>query len=129
MWTDLKRTSSTSVPTVIPNRATETQAADDEVVVSSKDFSQWGSTFYVIPDADFLPTISVTYDVEFTAEDGSTVVTRNDVTSSIILNKKNFSGLASGKTAMISPIRILIQPRYLYVLADEDAYTGHLLIE
>lgn len=129
LWTDLKRTSSTSVPTVIPNRATETQAADDEVVVSSKDFSQWGSTFYVIPDADFLPTISVTYDVEFTAEDGSTVVTRNDVTSSIILNKKNFSGLASGKTAMISPIRILIQPRYLYVLADEDAYTGHLLIE
>lgn len=30
---------------------------------------------------------------------------------------------------MINPIRILIQPRYLYVLADEDAYTGQLLID
>ena len=30
---------------------------------------------------------------------------------------------------MIQPIQILIQPRYLYVMADEDAYTGRLLLE
>lgn len=128
-WTDLKRTSSDGEQTAIPNKTAETQTADEELAVSSKDFSQWGTAFYVIPDAQFLPTISVTYDVELTAEDGSTVITRKDVTSTIVLNKKNFTGLSTGKTAMISPIRILIQPRYLYVLADEDAYTGHLLID
>lgn len=128
-WTDLKRTSSDGEQTAIPNKTAETQTADEELAVSSKDFSQWGTAFYVIPDAQFLPTISVTYDVELTAEDGSTVITRKGVTSTIVLNKKNFTGLSTGKTAMISPIRILIQPRYLYVLADEDAYTGHLLID
>lgn len=128
-WTDLKRTSSDGEQTAIPNKTAETQTADEELAVSSKDFSQWGTAFYVIPDQQFLPTISVTYDVELTAEDGSTVITRKDVTSTIVLNKKNFTGLSTGKTAMISPIRILIQPRYLYVLADEDAYTGHLLID
>lgn len=128
-WTDLKRTSSDGEQTAIPNKTAETQTADEELAVSSKDFSQWGTAFYVIPDQQFLPTISVTYDVELTAEDGSTVITRKGVTSTIVLNKKNFTSLSTGKTAMISPIRILIQPRYLYVLADEDAYTGHLLIE
>lgn len=65
--------------------------------------------------------------MELIAKDGTTVVTRKDVTSNIVLNKGNFSSLATGKTAMIN--RILIQPRYLYVLADQDAYTGHLLID
>lgn len=128
-WTNLKRTSSDGEQTAIPNKTAETQTADEELAVSSKDFSQWGTAFYVIPDQQFLPTISVTYDVELTAEDGSTVITRKGVTSTIVLNKKNFTSLSTGKTAMISPIRILIQPRYLYVLADEDAYTGHLLID
>ena len=71
----------------------------------------------------------MTYDVELIAEDGTTMVTRKNVTSVITLNKDNFGNLTTGKTAMISPIRILIQPRYLYVLADQDAYTGHLLID
>lgn len=128
-WSDLQRKSTADVATPLPNKATDTQTTDDEVVVSTGDFTQWGTAFYVIPDPDFKPTISVTYDVEFTAEDGSTIITRKDVTSTIVLNKTNFSSLATGKTAMINPIRILIQPRYLYVLADEDAYTGHLLIE
>ena len=57
------------------------------------------------------------------------MVTRKNVTSVITLNKDNFGNLTTGKTAMINPIRILIQPRYLYVLADQDAYTGHLLID
>lgn len=128
-WSDLQRKSTADAPAPLPNKATDTQATDDEVVVSTNDFTQWGTAFYVIPDAQFLPTITVTYDVEFKAEDGTTVITRKGVQSTIVLNKKNFTSLATGKTAMISPIRILIQPRYLYVLADEDAYTGHLLIE
>lgn len=128
-WNDIQRTSLTDTPTPLPNKTTDTQTTDNELVVSTNDFSQWGTAFYVIPDLQFLPTISVTYDVELMVENDSTIITRKGVKSSIILNKQNFTSLATGKTAMISPIRILIQPRYLYVLADEDAYTGHLLID
>lgn len=96
---------------------------------SIKDYTQWGPAFYTIPDKNFTPTIKVTYDVVFKDEKQQEVITRKDVTSSIVLNEKNFESLKQGVTAMIYPIRILIQPRYLYVLADEDAYTGHLLID
>ena len=65
----------------------------------------------------------------FKDENQKEVITRKGVTSAIELNEKNFESLKQGVTAMIYPIRILIQPRYLYVLADEDAYTGHLLID
>lgn len=100
-----------------------------ETVVTSTDYAQWGGTFYTIPYAAFEPTIQVTYDVEMKAQDGTTIVTRKDVTSSIVLNKSNFGSFNSSATATIYPIRILIQPRYLYVLTDQDAYTGHLLID
>lgn len=100
-----------------------------ETVVTSTDYAQWGGTFYTIPYATFEPTIQVTYDVEMKTQDGTTIVTRKDVTSSIILNKSNFGSFNSSATATIYPIRILIQPRYLYVLTDQDAYTGHLLID
>ena len=99
---------------------------------SIKDYTQWGPAFYTIPDKNFTPTIKVTYDVVFKDENQKEVITRKDVTSAIELNEKNFESLKNqkqGVTAMIYPIRILIQPRYLYVLADEDAYTGHLLID
>ena len=99
---------------------------------SIKDYTQWGAAFYTIPDKKFTPTIKVTYDVVFKDEKQQEVITRKDVTSAIELNEKNFESLKNqkqGVTAMIYPIRILIQPRYLYVLADEDAYTGHLLID
>lgn len=99
---------------------------------SIKDYTQWGAAFYTIPDKNFTPTIKVTYDVVFKDEKQQEVITRKDVTSAIELNEKNFESLKNqkqGVTAMIYPIRILIQPRYLYVLADEDAYTGHLLID
>lgn len=105
---------------------------DDEeqtLLVTSAGYTQWGEAFYCIPDASFLPTITVNYDVEFVDEDGATIVTRKDVTSTIVLNRTNFSGLTAGGIAMVNPVRILIQPRYLYVMADEDAYTGHLLVE
>ena len=96
---------------------------------SITDYTQWGAAFYTIPDKNFTPTIKVTYDVVFKDENQKEVITRKDVTSAIELNEKNFETLKQGVTAMIYPIRILIQPRYLYVLADEDAYTGHLLID
>lgn len=99
---------------------------------SIKDYTQWGPAFYTIPDKKFTPTIEVTYDVVFKDEKQQEVITRKGVISAIELNEKNFESLKNqkqGVTAMIYPIRILIQPRYLYVLADEDAYTGHLLID
>ena len=79
-------------------------------------------------DLAFVPTIAVTYDVILKDEKGKTV-TRQDVTSTIILGNKYFETLNPAQTAAIYNINILIQPRYLYVLADQDAYTGHLLIQ
>lgn len=111
------------------SESTESSATSSSLVVTSTDYAQWGGTFYTIPYAAFEPTIQVTYDVEMKAQDGTTIVTRKDVTSSIILNKSNFGSFNSSATATIYPIRILIQPRYLYVLSDQDAYTGHLLID
>ena len=120
-WTDITLQIFTNDnPVIIPFK---------ETVVTSTDYAQWGGTFYTIPYAAFEPTIQVTYDVEMKAQDGTTIVTRKDVTSSIILNKSNFGSFNSSATATIYPIRILIQPRYLYVLTDQDAYTGHLLID
>lgn len=120
-WTDITlQTFTNDNPVNIPFK---------ETVVTPTDYAQWGGTFYTIPYAAFEPTIQVTYDVEMKAQDGTTIVTRKDVTSSIILNKSNFGSFNSSATATIYPIRILIQPRYLYVLSDQDAYTGHLLID
>lgn len=119
-WTDITlQTSTNDNPVIIPYKET----------VVTTDYAQWGETFYTIPYAAFEPTIQVTYDVEMKAQDGTTIVTRQNVTSSIVLNKSNFGSFNSSATATIYPIRILIQPRYLYVLTDQDAYTGHLLID
>ena len=106
-----------------------TAGSSEDLVVTSQDYSQWGATFYTIPDSKFNPTITVTYDVELTAENGNTVVTRKNITSDITFNKANFDKLTTGGMALVNSIRILIQPRYLYVLGDDDAYTGHLLVE
>lgn len=129
-WSDVQR--APFVDTPIPYKGYDSKAYDDATqtaIVTSEGYTQWGSDFFTIPDADFTPKIKVTYDVELIAEDGKTMVTRKNATSVITLNKENFGNLTTGKTAMINPIRILIQPRYLYVLADQDAYTGHLLID
>ena len=128
-WSDIQR--APFVDTPIPYKGYDSETYDDATqtaIVTSAGYTQWGADFYTIPDADFQPVITVKYDVELIAEDHTTVVSRKDVTSVITLNKDNFGNLTTGKTAMINPIRILIQPRYLYVLADQDAYTGHLLI-
>ena len=131
-WTNLskKNFSATDIP--IPYKESTDKASDNNtktVIVNNDGYTPWGDTFYVIPDQDFHPTISVTYDTEFLDQNGETVVTRKEVTSIIVLNKDNFDKLVTTETAIIHPIRILIQPRYLYVLTDQDAYTGHLLVE
>lgn len=129
-WSDVQRAEFVDTP--IPYKGYGSETYDDATqtaIVTSAGYTQWGSDFFTIPDAGFTPKIKVTYDVELIAEDGTTVVTRKNATSVITLNKDNFGNLTTGKTAMINPIRILIQPRYLYVLADQDAYTGHLLID
>ncbi len=132
-WT-VNRQAVKDAPIAYANNSTDKDATayDDKtqsITVTADGYKQWGGTFYVIPDAQFRPTISVTYDVVLTAQDSTTVTTRKNVTSNILLNTKNFDNLTIGSTATVNPIRILIQPRYLYVLADDDAYTGHLLID
>lgn len=122
-----------TAPFEIPNKDNKDDTNTKSILLdnSIKDYTQWGPAFYTIPDKKFTPTIKVTYDVIF-KDEKQQVITRKEVTSAIVLNEENFESLKNqkqGVTAMIYPIRILIQPRYLYVLADEDAYTGHLLID
>ena len=120
-----------TAPFEIPNKDNKDDTKTKSILLdnSIKDYTQWGPAFYTIPDKKFTPTIEVTYDVVF-KDEKQEVITRKEVTSAIVLNEENFASLKNqGVTAMIYPIRILIQPRYLYVLADEDAYTGHLLID
>lgn len=105
-----------------------TPGANESMVIDDSKYHRWGTTFYAIADASFVPTIAVTYDVILKDEKGETV-TRQDVTSTIILGNTYFETLNPAQTAAIYNINILIQPRYLYVLADQDAYTGHLLIQ
>lgn len=111
-------------PVSIPYQNTSSPSLE----ISSTEYKPWGDIFYTIPLATFQPSINVTYDVKMT-QDGKTPITRKDVTSSILLNKDNFSNINTGSTATINSIRILIQPRYLYVMSDQDAYTGYLLID
>lgn len=92
-------------------------------------FHRWGATFYAPSTTLFVPTIAVTYDVTMADEKGTEVITRKDVTSTIILNQQYFSTLKPESTATIYPINILIQPRFLYVLADQDAWSGFLLVD
>ena len=105
-----------------------TPGANESMDIDDSKYHRWGTTFYAIADASFVPTIAVTYDV-ILKDEKEKMVTRQDVTSTIILGNKYFETLNPAQTAAIYNINILIQPRYLYVLADQDAYTGHLLIQ
>lgn len=126
IWKDIAtRTYTKDDPVIIPYQNTSSPSLE----ISSTEYQPWGDIFYTIPLATFQPSINVTYDVKMTAQDGTTPITRKDVTSSILLNKDNFSNINTGSTATINSIRILIQPRYLYVMSDQDAYTGYLLID
>lgn len=126
IWKDIAtRTYTKDAPVSIPYKNTSSPSLE----ISSTEYQPWGDIFYTIPLATFQPSINVTYDVKMTTQDGKTPITRKDVTSSILLNKDNFGNINTGSTATINSIRILIQPRYLYVMSDQDAYTGYLLID
>lgn len=126
VWENIAtRTYTKDAPVSIPYQNTSSSSLE----ISSTEYQPWGDIFYTIPLATFQPTINVTYDVKMTTQDGKTPITRENVTSSILLNKDNFSNINTGSTATINSIRILIQPRYLYVMSDQDAYTGYLLID
>lgn len=132
IWKDIAtRTYTKDDPVIIPyqNTSSSENQASTSLEISSTEYQPWGDIFYTIPLATFQPSINVTYDVQMTTQDGKTLITRKDVTSSILLNKDNFSNINTGSTATINSIRILIQPRYLYVMSDQDAYTGYLLID
>lgn len=132
IWKDIaKRTYTKDAPVSIPyqNTSSSENQSSSSLEISSTEYQPWGDIFYTIPLATFQPSINVTYDVKMTTQDGKTLITRKDVTSSILLNKDNFSNINTGSTATINSIRILIQPRYLYVMSDQDAYTGYLLID
>lgn len=104
-------------------------AANDTLNLNDTKFRRWGATFYTPSTTLFVPTIAVTYNVTMEDEKGKEVITREDVTSTIILDKQYFETLKPESTATIYPINILIQPRFLYVLADQDAWSGFLLID
>lgn len=130
-WNNLKKVNITEENAIKLAKNSETPFTPEYkeyMDIDDSKYHRWGTTFYAIADASFVPTIAVTYDVILKDEKGETV-TRKDVTSTIILGNKYFETLNPAQTAAIYNINILIQPRYLYVLADQDAYTGHLLIQ
>lgn len=138
IWKDIAtRTYTKDDPVIIPYQNTSTSEnlsssenqSSPSLEISSTEYQPWGDIFYTIPLATFQPSINVTYDVKMTTQDGKNPITRENVTSSILLNKDNFGSINTGSTATINSIRILIQPRYLYVMSDQDAYTGYLLID
>lgn len=133
-WTDLKTTNfdaSTGIALAKDQDAANPAppAANDTLNLNDTKFRRWGATFYAPSTTLFVPTIAVTYDVTMEDENKKEVTSRKDVTSTIILNQQYFSTLKPESTATIYPINILIQPRFLYVLADQDAWSGFLLID
>lgn len=131
-WTDLQTTvfdATTGIALAKDKDAKNPASPTDGETLNIDDtkFRRWGATFYAPSTTQFIPTIAVTYDV--TMADGKEVITRKDVTSTIILDKQYFETLKPESTATIYPINILIQPRFLYVLADQDAWSGFLLID
>lgn len=133
-WTDLQTTefdATTGIALAMTQNAEAPASPTDGETLNIDDtkFHRWGATFYAPSTTLFVPTIAVTYDVTMADEKGTEVITRKDVTSTIILNQQYFSTLKPESTATIYPINILIQPRFLYVLADQDAWSGFLLID
>lgn len=131
-WTDLqtKEFDATNGIALAKDAANPASPKEGEALdIDDQDFYRWGATFYAPSTTLFVPTIAVTYDVTMEDEKGMEVTTRKDVTSTIILNQQYFSTLKPESTATIYPINILIQPRFLYVLADQDAWSGFLLID
>lgn len=106
------------------------------LLLNSSSYLQWGSNFYVIPStaSAFTPTIEVVYDVTTNPTEQS-VLTRKEVTSTIVLNGTNFKDYKDNVDdkpvhlpGKVHPIQILIVPSYLYVLADADQHAGIIVV-
>lgn len=133
-WTDLqtKEFDANNGIALAMKQDAETPASptDSETLnIDDTKFHRWGATFYAPSTTQFVPTIAVTYDVTMADENKKEITTRKDVTSTIVLDKQYFETLKPESTATIYPINILIQPRFLYVLADQDAWSGFLLVD
>lgn len=128
-WTDLQTTNFDASTGIALAKNPASPAANDTLNLNDTKFRRWGATFYAPSTTLFVPTIAVTYDVTMEDENKKEITTRKDVTSTIILNQQYFSTLKPESTATIYPINILIQPRFLYVLADQDAWSGFLLVD
>lgn len=133
-WTNLQTKefdANNGIALAMNQDAKKTASPTDEETLNIDDtkFHRWGATFYAPSTTQFIPTIAVTYDVTMEDEKGKEVITRKNVTSTIILDKQYFDTLNPESTATIYPINILIQPRFLYVLADQDAWSGFLLVD
>lgn len=133
-WTDLKTTEFDANNGIALAKDKDAEypaspAANDTLNLNDTKFRRWGATFYAPSTTLFVPTIAVTYDVTMEDENKKEITTRENVTSTIILDNKYFSTLKPESTATIYPINILIQPRFLYVLADQDAWSGFLLVD
>ena len=128
-WTDLQTTNFDASTGIALAKNPASPAANDTLNLNDTKFRRWGATFYAPSTTLFVPTIAVTYDVTMEDENKKEITTRENVTSTIILNQQYFSTLKPESTATIYPINILIQPRFLYVLADQDAWSGFLLVD
>lgn len=104
-------------------------AADDEHSLQLNNgntgYKAVDGCFYAIPSNHI--TLKVTYDVHVDNGD-NTEITREDVKSTITLNSTNFSTFKP-ESAIIdqtdgATFEVLIQPSYLYVLADGDHSFG-----
>ena len=122
VWSNVK---SQSMTLNIENQSGSLSLKDDV-------FHEWGSPFYAIPVAEFVPTISVTYDVKVADTEKGTI-TRKNVTNTIVFNEDNFANLKNKELksgwGKLCPLEIAIVPDHLYILADDDQYIGTLAIE
>lgn len=137
-WSD-KTAASADVDFSVPYVNSDVTGYDNTyqtLLLNSTSYLQWGADFYVIPSTAvaFTPTIEVVYDVTTNPTEGS-VVTRKDVTSTIVLNSTNFKDYKDGvdgkpvhQPGKVHPVQILIVPSYLYVLADADQHAGVIVV-
>lgn len=95
---------------------------ENGIYINKTSQSEAIGTFYVIPSADFHPTIEVEYDIY---DDDRFV---RSATNTIVFNKNNFkSYIAAAKIGTINTIKINIVPDHLYILADDDQNYGILV--
>ena len=126
-WSNLQ-TTTVSQANAISIFATENQTLT--INGSETGYQQWNGTFYGIPDTSHPFRLQVTYDVTVDEDgdgDGSNAVTRTGIVNTIEISSTNFKNFKQG-IDNIGNLQILIQPTYLYVLADDDQ-NGFVIVQ